>query len=287
MSSGNGKSDTESGRRGISGGSARPGQERAREIPDHSTTPAPAATERAEGTAARGNRGARGPSTRAAGSRRAGEDAGLEAARDPQREHARGARDRVEGVGAAGPVLEDERPVDPVQDAVDHDRRQEQIVEVADQRNEVGDEIDRREQVEGGGAEHHLGGLREHGIADQAGDQACQVRDHAKQRRHSRLSATSSLTSLTARRSSASFTLRPRSTMARQNGQAVATTLAPVSSSSSVRMMFTRLSDLTSIHMWPPPPPQQSPRSRARGGSTTRSPGTAAAARRGASMMPL
>ncbi len=63
--------------------------------------------------------------------------------------------------------------------------------------------------------------------------------------------------------------------MARQKGHAVATTEAPVARSSSVRMMFTRFSALTSIHMWPPPPPQHRPRSRARGGSITRSPGTA------------
>ena len=64
--------------------------------------------------------------------------------------------------------------------------------------------------------------------------------------------------------------------MARQNGQAVPTTVAGFSSASSTRMMLTRFLAGTSIHMWPPPPPQQSPRSRLRGSSITRKPGNRA-----------
>src|SRR5262249_13821783 len=144
---------------------------------------------------------------------------------------------------------------------------------------------DRRHQVDDRSRECDLRGARQHRIGGKTSHEPDDVRQRPQQRLHPKLSATSSLTSLTASRSSAPTTLRPRSTIARQNGHAVATVLAPVASSSSVRMTLTRFSDLISIHMWPPPPPQQRPRSRALGGSTTRRPGTAAATRRGASMI--
>src|SRR5207245_10828825 len=100
-------------------------------------------------------------------------------------------------------------------------------------------------------------------VGGEARDGACDVRQRPEKRAHqSRLSATSSLTSLTWSVPSASFTLRPRSIIARQNGQPVPTMSAFVSRISSTRIRLTRFFDFTSIHMWPPPPPQQRPRAR-------------------------
>src|SRR5262249_51133506 len=174
----------------------------------------------------------------------------------------------------ARPVLQDEAAIDVVEDAVEDDGRHQDVVQVTEQRNEVGDEVERAHQIDRGGRQRDLGRPWQYGVGDESRDETRHVRQRLEQRPHgSRLSATRSLTSLTASVSSASFTFRPRSTMARQNGHAVPTTLAVVAINSSTRTTFTRFSAFTSIHMWPPPPPQQRPRSRLRGGSITRRPG--------------
>ena len=78
----------------------------------------------------------------------------------------------------------------------------------------------------------------------------------------------------------------PSSNIWMQNGQAVATMLAPVFAASAVRRWFTRVPD-SSSHMFPPPAPQQSPCSRLRGISTSSAPGIWSSTSRGASMMPF
>src|SRR5260370_101910 len=68
------------------------------------------------------------------GGRAAGEDAGLHARRAPAGQPARHRADAVERVRRAGPIAQEERPVDEV-DAPVHDHRgQQEIVEITDQR---------------------------------------------------------------------------------------------------------------------------------------------------------
>ena len=78
-----------------------------------------------------------------------GEDAQLEPLRDPGREHPRRARDPFQELGAAGPVLEHHAAVDEVQDSVDDDRGDDQVVQVAEHGDEVGDQIDRARRGRG------------------------------------------------------------------------------------------------------------------------------------------
>src|SRR5436305_220736 len=177
------------------------------------------------------------------GLRRTREDPELESPGNPGREDTGGARDALERLRAAGPVLEHEAAVDEVQHPVDQDRRDEDVVEIAEHGHEVGNQVDRRDEIEDGGAQRDLGGFRQHRVEGEAADRAHDVRERAQKRPHpSRLSATSSLTSLTASVSSAPFTLRPRSIMARQKGQAVPTMSTLASSASSTRIRFTRFS---------------------------------------------
>src|SRR5439155_250090 len=189
------------------------------------------------------------------------EDPQLEPSGNPGSQDARRASDTLERLRAAGPVFEHEAPVHEVQHPVDQDRGDEDVVQVAQHGDEVRDQVEGRDEVEDGGGEHDLGGLRQHRVDGEAADRAHDVRQRAQERLHgSRLSATSSLTSFTASVSSAPFTLRPRSIIARQNGQPVPTRSTFASRASSTRIRFTRFSAFTSIHMWPPPPPQQRPR---------------------------
>jgi len=148
------------------------------------------------------------------------------------------------------------------------------VVEIAGRRHEVGDEVDRRQEIHGGGGPARSSPRARTGSVAEARDDGttsgsarsrpftgrlaartrCGWRTH--HRRASRatrcgcarpslpgLSATSSLTSLTANRSSAPATCG-RIEHGRQKGHAVATVGGrPVASNSSVRMMFTRLAD--------------------------------------------
>ena len=67
------------------------------------------------------------------------------------------------------------------------------------------------------------------------------------------------------------FAVTPSESMVRQNGQAVATVLAPVASASSTRSTLIRLPIRSSIHMRAPPAPQQNDRSAKRGISRSQS----------------
>src|SRR6267142_2964145 len=185
-----------------------------------------------------------------AGLTRLGEDPQLEPSRDPGRQDSGGARDALQRLGATRPVLEHEAAVHEVQHPVDEDRGDEDVVQVAQHRNEVRDQVDGRDQVQDGGGQRDLRGLRQHRVEGETADGANDVRQGAQERLHgSRLSATSSLTSLTLSVSSAPFTFRPRSIMARQKGQPVPTRSTLASSASSTRSRFTRFCALTSIHM--------------------------------------
>ena len=66
-----------------------------------------------------------------------------------------------------------------------------------------------------------------------------------------------------------------------QNGQAVATTEAPVAMASSARAVPMRVPIDSSIHTRAPPPPQQNDCSRLRGISVTWTPGIAPSRSRG------
>src|SRR4030095_11182539 len=162
--------------------------------------------------------------------------------------------------------LEHEAPVHEVQHAGDQDGGDEDVVQVTQHGNEVGDQIDGRDQVEDGRGQRELGGLGQHRVDGEAADGADDVGKRAQDRSQgSRLSATSSLTSLTPSVSSAPFTFRPRSIIARQKGQPVPTRSTLASSASSTLIRLARFSALTSIHIWPPPPPPQTTPSRVRG----------------------
>src|SRR5437867_8716142 len=79
------------------------------------------------------------------------EDPNLEPLRDPGGEHPRRARDPFQELGAAGPVLEHHAAVHEGQDSVDDDRGDDQVVQVAEHRNEVRDQVHRRDELEDGG----------------------------------------------------------------------------------------------------------------------------------------
>src|SRR5947207_8971388 len=84
------------------------------------------------------------------------EDPRLEAARHPGGHEPRRAGDALERLGVAGPVLQHEPSVHDVEDPVHEDRRDEHVVERAEDRDEVRDQVHRRHEVEHGGRDRDL-----------------------------------------------------------------------------------------------------------------------------------
>src|SRR2546426_2863315 len=104
------------------------------------------------------------------GASAAAEDARLDPRRHPAGQPARHRSGRVERHSVAWPVLEQERSVDVVQETVHHDGRQEEIVQVADERDEVGDQVHGTRQVQGDRPERDLRRERDLAVAEQGRD---------------------------------------------------------------------------------------------------------------------
>jgi hypothetical protein len=84
----------------------------------------------------------------------------------------------------AWPVLEDQPAIDVVEDPIEQDGRQQDIVQEADERDEVGQQVDRVRQVEDRRGQGDLRRARQQWIDGQAPDQPGDVGQGPKQRFH-------------------------------------------------------------------------------------------------------
>ena len=112
------------------------------------------------------------------------EQATSQPARHPGGQHRGGTRDPIQRRGAPGPVSKDERAIDPGQDPVHDDGADQDVVHPTYERHQVGNDVQRAQQVDDRRCNHDLQARRENRVAYETRRGARNRRQRAEKRLH-------------------------------------------------------------------------------------------------------